>query len=120
MNEMDKLYARLEKLITNACSKNLKNFVVAGCYRRDGCFVVSTNGCPKTNQVASAHAEIRLLRKSPFPAEIFIARMSKTGRKLDSLPCSRCAKILFGRGVRHIVGRFGGEEVRVSLEDILV
>ena len=119
MIELDKLYGKLEKLVTNAYSKKLKHFVVAGAYRSDGCFVVCSNGNPKTNQVPCAHAELRLLRKAPYPSEVFIARMSKTGRKMDSLPCSRCARVLFGRGVRHIVAQFGGKVVRVSLEGLL-
>jgi len=108
------LVGRLTKVVSNS-STQFKHFVAAGTYRKDGKFVSTINGHPRHNVVHACHAEMRLLRKSAMPEEIYIIRLNKRNELLNSLPCSKCTQVLRKRGTRTIVCCWGSEFVKVEL-----
>lgn len=112
--EFEKLIEQLDHSIRST-SGAIRHFVAAGAYRNDGTFVASVNGHPRHNIVPSAHAELRLLKKAPFPEEMFIVRLNRNGVLLSSMPCSRCAMVLRQRGTKWISCMFAGNMTRVRL-----
>lgn len=54
----------------------------------------------------SVHAEVDALRQMGFRAHgcvMFIARVTKTGRKALAKPCTRCQRVITNAGVKRVV-----------------
>lgn len=81
--------------------------VMAMAIRKDGVIVYSSNGATTVPaqdrlKVKVAHAEQRISRKIDTGAEVYVARLFRTGEWALSKPCKSCETMLRARGVRRV------------------
>lgn len=69
--------------------------------RSDG-VIVTSNNVPCRQQQKSAHAEARLARKLNHDSVVFVARILRSGIRVNARPCLNCQKILTRRGITRV------------------
>lgn len=76
-------------------------FIGAVGVRTDGALVRARNGSAASIS-PSCHAEARLVKKCGRGAEVFVARVLKSGELAMARPCSRCRAVLRAKGIKYV------------------
>lgn len=69
--------------------------------RSDGKVVTASNLPARTHEPA-AHAEARLARKLDVGARVVVVRITRDGVLRPSMPCAKCRRLLFNKGVSQV------------------
>lgn len=87
--------------------KKRRAYIGACAVRSDGVIVTARNGSA-TCVTPAVHAEARVLRKSGWSADVFIARLLKNGQPAMARPCARCRARLRSAGVKFVTYTLDG------------